>query len=396
MAMPGTLAQRRPEALVSSVVTDSRRLPAAAALTLLVLTSCAEDGPQRGNQFLPLEGDSADSGPLDGGTQNDDAAAEGAEEDILEPAAGFEEIAQRLEALPGEVEALVLEDEQALLQLGRQEAAPLASVAKLYVLAALVDAVDSGEVGWQDTMTLAEEHRSLPAGTLQDQAEGYTTSVHDVAIRTISISDNTGTDMLLDLLGRARVEQAAADYGHHEPQLLQPFLSTREMFQLRWGYPELGAGWEQLQEAERREVLEEVAERPLELDPLDPTGEDLDFGIDWYASAQDIAQLHQALAAREQDHPELRAVLTTSPGLPEPVEDPWWDWLSFKGGGLPGVATATWHAMGPEGAERTVVLLLRTEDTENIAEHRAELRSLGLDALITGTDTQRQENEDSG
>lgn len=349
---------------------------------------------------MPTEADSADSGPLDGGTddlhpQEDSAAADqGDQEDPIEPAEGFEEIADRLGSLPGEVEALVLEDDEVLLQLGRGEAAPLASVAKLYVVAALVDAVDSGELGWQDTMTLEEEHRSLPAGTLQDQPVGYTTSVHDVAIRTISISDNTGADMLLELLGREAVEQAVADYGHHAPELLEPFITTREMFQLRWGYPDFGADWEQLAEPERREVLEEVAEQPLELDPLDPSGEDLDFGIDWYASAEDIAELHQALAARQQDHPELRAVLATSPGLPEPVEDPWWDWLSFKGGGLPGVATATWHAMDEDGTERTVVLMLRTEDTERIAEHRTELRALGLDALIVGTDSAREEQDD--
>ncbi len=341
---------------------------------------------------MPLEGDSADSGPLDGGT-DDAATAEGAEEDLLGPAEGFEEIAERLDALPGQVEALVLEDDEVLLKLGRDEPSPLASVGKLYVVAALVDAVDAGEIDWQDTVTLEEEHRSLPAGTLQDQPEGFTTSVYDAAIRTISISDNTGTDMLIDLLGREEVEQAVADYGHHSPELLQPFLTTREMFQLRWGYPELGEDWAQLEESQRRDVLDEVAEQPLELDPLDPAGEDLDFAIDWHASTEDIAQVHRALAAREEDHPELRTVLTTSPGLPEPVEDPWWDWLSFKGGGLPGVATATWHAAAEDGTERTVVLMLSTEDTENIAEHRTELRSLGLDALIVGTDTQREDED---
>ncbi len=369
----------------------------ATAVALLAAVSCSaeDEAAQRGSQTGPLDGgpevrESDQTGP----GQHDDAAEDEPTDEPYEPSEGFEEIAERLDGLPGDVEALVIEDGETLLQLGDGSPAPLASVSKLYVLAALVEAVEAEDVDWTDQLEVTDQVRSLPSGTLQDQSEGYTTTVYDVAHRMTAISDNTGTDMLMDLLGRDAVEEAAGEFGHHDPQLLQPFLTTRELFQLRWGLPELGEDWAELDEPERRQVLEEVSVEDLEITSEDTSEHDLDFAIDWYASTEDIAALHRELAARAEGQPELQEILVANPGLADDVEDPWWEALSFKGGGLPGVVTGTWHAQSEEGTERTVVLLLRTEDTDDIAEHRTELFSLALDALIAGTDTER-ENDDA-
>lgn len=337
---------------------------------------------------------------LDGGEEaledtedNDDDAdsAEEEEEEEAEPAEGFEEIAERLEELPGDVEALVVEDGEQLLRIGEGEPTPIASVVKMYVLYALVDAIDDGDVAWDDSLTLTDELRSLPSGTLQDQYTGYSTSVHDVAERMIAISDNTGTDMLIDLLGRDAVEQAVADAGHHDPALLEPFMTTRELFQLRWGVPELGEDWAELDESERREVLEEVAEEPLSIGYQETSRHDIDYAVDWYATTDDVVAVHRQLTERSAEHEELEDVLTENPGLIDEVDDEWWETVSFKGGGLPGVVTGTWEAVAEDGTHRNVVIMLRTDDTEDIADHREELFSLALDALIAGTDTEREE-----
>lgn len=372
---------------------------------LLVLAACAEEDVtgQRSQQEIALDGghqptnsDPADSDAPDAeaAEQEEDAAAAepDSETELQESAEGFEEIAERMEELPGRVEALVVEDGDVLLQRGRGEPAPLASVSKLYVLAALVEAVDAEDVEWMDELELTDELRSLPSGTLQDQADGYTTTVYDVAHRMVSISDNTGTDMLMALLGREAVEEAAEEFGHHDPELLRPFLSTRELFQLRWGVPELGQDWADMDGASRLDVLDEVAEQELEITSEDTSRHDLDDAIDWYATAEDVAAVIQGLAARAEDHPEVGEILTANPGLVDEVEDAWWDSLAFKGGGLPGVVTGTWHAQSEDGTERTVVLMLSTDDTENIADHRAELFSLAVDALIASTDSEREDS----
>lgn len=302
----------------------------------------------------------------------------------VEPAEGFEEVDERLTDLPGEVHAVVVEDGETLVEVYDGEVAPLASVAKLYVVLALVEAVDADEVSWDDSLEVTEELRSLPSGTLQDQPAGYETTVFDVAQRMIQISDNTGTDMLIDLLGRDAVEQTVADSGHHDPSLMDPFPTTREMFQLRWGFPELGEDWKDGDAEERREILAEIGEEDLEITDDDVAADDVDFDIDWYATPEDLTSLYEQLFEAMEEHPELEAVLASNPGLTFggfSSEDLWWDSLAFKGGSLPGVLNGAWHAEGEDGTERTVILLTQHEDAEALSEQADEIFSLAEDAL---------------
>lgn len=297
-----------------------------------------------------------------------------------ETAESFQEIEQRLVDFPADVRALILQDGEPLLDLGADEPAPVASTAKLYPLLATVDAIDAGQTSWDETLELTDDLRSLPSGTLQDQPEGFTTSVYDVAHRMIEVSDNTGTDMLIDHLGRDAVEEAVAEAGHHRPDLLSPFPSTRELFQLRWGHPEMAAQWIGADEQQRRELLQELSDVPLEIEYEELGADDVDHEVDWRASAYDIAAAHHQLAERADEHPELVSILGSNPGLTAGVEDPWWQSLAFKGGSLPGVLTGSWHAMGDDG-ERTVVLLAEHEDAAELQGEAHELFTLAEDAL---------------
>lgn len=302
----------------------------------------------------------------------------------VEPAEGFEEVDERLTELPGEVHAVVVEDGETLVEVYDGEPAPLASVAKLYVALALAGAVEAGEVSWDDTLEVTEDLRSLPSGTLQDQPAGYETTVFDVAQRMIQISDNTGTDMLIDLLGRDAVEQAVADSGHHNPALMDPFPTTREMFQLRWGFPELGEDWKEGDAEARNEILEEIGEEDLEITDDDVEADDVDFDIDWYATPDDLISLYEQLFEAMEEHEELEAVLASNPGLTFgefSPEDLWWDTLAFKGGSLPGVLNGAWQAESEDGTVRTVILLTQHEDAEELAEQAEEIFSLAEDAL---------------
>ena len=105
---------------------------------------------------------------------------------------------------------------------------PLGSAFKLYVLGAVADAVAAGDLAWTDQIVITDELKSVPSGILQDREDGSTTTVREAAELMISISDNTATDLLINLLGRERVEQAQAIYGHSQPELNIPFLTTRE------------------------------------------------------------------------------------------------------------------------------------------------------------------------
>lgn len=338
----------------------------------------AQVGADSPTQLLEGESDGLQPGqsPLGSATAECYPSLESAE--TAEP---FEDIDQRLGEFPGEVRALIVQDGEVLLQRQAGDPAPVASTAKLYVLLAVVNAIEDGEASWNDALEVTEDLRSLPAGTLQDQQEGYETTLFDVAHRMVEISDNTATDMLVDYIGRSEVEAAVAQAGHHDPAKMTPFLKTREMFQLRWGHPELGEDWEAGDEQRRRSILEDVAQLELEIESADAGASDVNFAIDWHASACDVAAVHEELAQRLSEHPELESILGRNSGLNTQVAEPWWHHLGFKGGSVPGVLTGSWHAVGEDGQERSVVLLLEDDDAEEIREASQEFFSLAADAL---------------
>jgi beta-lactamase class A len=187
-------------------------------------------------------------------------------------------------------------------------AAPFGSVLKLYVLHALGSAVASGKVSWDQPMTVTAQLKSLPSGVLQYESDGTQISVLDAAAKMIAISDNTATDMLINLLGRSAVEAALIDAGMANPSLNRPFLTTRETFILtleQW--PALANRYRAANEARRRALLAHTVDRlPLpDLAAMRSLSTRGDLGsLGWFASASDICRAYASLTA-----------LTRRPGL---------------------------------------------------------------------------------
>ncbi len=217
---------------------------------------------------------------------------------------------------------------------------PLASTFKLYVLGALIDAVEEGNIGWEDELEITEELMSLPSGVLQTEDPGTTVTVAEAAELMIEVSDNTGTDLLIDLLGRETIEDAQADYGHTDPSVNRPFITTREMFQLA-ASPQDTEAFVAADEAGRRQVLEDIADQPLpdqgelELEPSVPQQPE------WYASPAELCDTLVALdeATTGQDMQPARDAFG---GGPPPRIDDQWELIGAKGGNQPGVHAQAW------------------------------------------------------
>lgn len=77
---------------------------------------------------------------------------------------------------------------------------------KLYVLGALVEAVSTGRITWDDPVTIRGALDSLGGPTAQEEP-GPRLPVRELATRMTAVSDNTATDHLMDLVGRQAVEQ---------------------------------------------------------------------------------------------------------------------------------------------------------------------------------------------
>jgi len=297
------------------------------------------------------------------------------------PAASMDEIRDRLAALPGAVRALITLDGEVLYQRAPDAAAPIGSMFKLYVLAAVADAVAAGTVSWDDTLTVTADVRSLPSGELQDAPEGTEVTVRDATEKMISISDNTATDMLIALVGRDAVEAAVAALGHHEPGTMRPFLTTREAFALLWGrHEDLRTRWTDGDEAARRTVLAELAARPFDIgvdDVDDAPG--WAAGIEWFATAHDIAAAHAGLSVRAESMPQIAEILAVNPGVG--VDAARWPVVAFKGGSSPGAVSGSWRAVDADGRVLMMTLLLSDEDAAAVTDAQPELFGLAADVF---------------
>lgn len=257
--------------------------------------------------------------------------------------ASWDEAGESLRRLAGQVTFLAAEVDGAtcrpLASHDPDVRGPLGSVFKLYVLGALADAVEAGEVAWDDDIVVDEALLSLPSGVLQAAEPGTSVPVAEAARLMISISDNTATDHLIALLGRETVEQAQVAYGHGAPDVNRPLLTTRELFQLKWQVDDTArAGYLDASEAGRRAFLDELADGPLEVDvagAISPVAPD---DLEWFASADELCSALALLdqTAAEPGFEPVAEALGINP-LVRLDDTGRWTRFAAKGGSEPGV-----------------------------------------------------------
>ncbi|HEY6747226.1 MAG TPA: serine hydrolase [Mycobacteriales bacterium] len=250
-------------------------------------------------------------------------------------------------------------------------AARIGSAFKLYVLQALGAAVAAGTAGWDQPLTITTQLKSLRSGVLQYEPTGTQISVRDTAGKMISLSDNTATDMLINLVGRSAVEAALTATGMANPALDRPFLTTHELFVLaleRW--PVLAKRYLTANEAGRRTLLASTVD-PAPLPTVGAARALLtrDLGsLDYFASASDICRAYTSLAA-----------LTRRPGL-----SPIGQVLSFNDSGLdldPAQWKTTWYKGGYEPQAWTLAYLATTRTGQSyVVTVLTENRSQPIDA----------------
>ena len=86
------------------------------------------------------------------------------------------------------------------LDINGEKSFPAASTIKLPILMALFQAVDAGKVRMNETLTVRRDLITGGSGELQN-SPGAKLSVLQTATKMIAISDNTGTNMIIDRLG---------------------------------------------------------------------------------------------------------------------------------------------------------------------------------------------------
>jgi len=177
-------------------------------------------------------------------------------------------------------------------------------------------------------VTLDAKWKSLPSGALQTWPDQTALTLQSLATSMISVSDNTATDALLSIVGRADVEPAAPN--------TRPFLSTRETFVLKSkSNVDLLEKWRSAKEDARHAMLPDIDARPLpKVEELTESPTSLD--VEWHFSTRELC----VLMAKVQD----LALMSVNPGVATASE---WDRVAYKGGSEPGVLnTTTWLVSG--------------------------------------------------
>ena len=97
-----------------------------------------------------------------------------------------------------------------------------ASCCKMFILTALFDAVARGQASLSDELIYEEKHAIDGSGVICSLAVGTKLSVLNTATLMIIVSDNIATNMLIDYLGLAAINDCIQKYGWKDSILHNP------------------------------------------------------------------------------------------------------------------------------------------------------------------------------
>jgi beta-lactamase class A len=232
--------------------------------------------------------------------------------------------------LPGVASYAVMKNGREIASYNADKALGAASTFKLAVLNALRKQINSKKRHWSDVVTLQPSWKSFPSGVLQSWPDNAPLTIATLATEMISISDNTAADSLIHIVGR----DAIRPYGGSNV----PFLTTREMFQIKSkNNVTLRARYRAGNAQQRAAVVSELDTQPLpdiaQVDQ-DPALSD----IEWHFNNRQLCALMQGVA----DLP----LMSVNPGLASPSQ---WKRIAYKGGSDWGVISMTTWLVAKNG-----------------------------------------------
>lgn len=267
----------------------------------------------------------------------------------------IQKIKAELDALPGTVSAYFgpLDDNMPALSLNADTPLGLGSTFKFYVLAALGKQVADGERSWDDIVPLSV--KSFPSGMMQDYPPGSPHSLHTYASMMISISDNTATDQLIEVLGRDVVYQTMVASAHSTPELSRPFITTRELFLLKGGDKERLEAYADGNLDERTDILASLEDDAPTQEQIFAafSGPPIRIDVEWLSSANDLLNLFDYM--RLTSDPEVFNIMGINKGVGDEYLKAW-EYVGHKGGSEPGVRNLTWLLTDANGVDHVLTL----------------------------------------
>ena len=103
-----------------------------------------------------------------------------------------------------------------------------ASLIKLPILSYALTQVAKGQLDLSQRITLKQTMQVAGAGILHALQEGVTLSLQDLLTLMIIVSDNSATNILIELLGQANINQFIQDLGLQQTELIAKLQLAKE------------------------------------------------------------------------------------------------------------------------------------------------------------------------
>lgn len=132
-----------------------------------------------------------------------------------------------------EISVAVVDHHGVISQVDSERAYPLASVFKLPLLLAILDAQKSGQFpAMTERLTIGRSDQCIGSGSLARLAVGSQVTVSRAANEMMSVSDNTATDLLFRRFGQAALDEWLHRAGYSSSEIL---LTNRQAWLLSLG-----------------------------------------------------------------------------------------------------------------------------------------------------------------
>jgi len=104
---------------------------------------------------------------------------------------------------------------------------PSASTIKLAIMSELLNRADKGSIKLEDTIELSEAMKTGGDGILKELKSGHRFSLEEIMTLMIIVSDNTATNILIDLLGMDNINGTIISLGLESTKLQRRMMDPR-------------------------------------------------------------------------------------------------------------------------------------------------------------------------
>lgn len=106
------------------------------------------------------------------------------------------------------------------------EKVPSASMIKLLILLKALDECDKGKINLEDITNLDDYEKVDGSGILKELSRDHKFSIRELLTLMIIVSDNTATNILIDLLGMEEINKIGHDFGLEKTMLQRKMMDS--------------------------------------------------------------------------------------------------------------------------------------------------------------------------